>query len=63
MAEQQTIERVRLIIEYDIGYESEAGREEAIKAALAGSLDMRGSGPNGVYSAKRLGCSGVVGDD
>ena len=49
-----TLERVKLMTDYEIGYQSDRGRADAMKGALEGAIDLTGAGHGGAYSAKRL---------
>jgi hypothetical protein len=39
-----TLERVKLMIDYEIGYQSDRGRADAMKGALEGAIDLAGAG-------------------
>lgn len=48
-----TTERIRVIAEYEIEYETPEGRDDAIASALDGAIDSRGVGMYGCYRATR----------
>lgn len=50
-----TLERIKMTVDYEIGYSSADGRESAIAGAKDGAVTMRGAGANGLYTAQRLG--------
>ena len=59
-----TLERIRLFVDYEVGYGygSEAARIDAIRCAEEGAITLQGSGPNGTYTAQRLGPSALARD-
>jgi hypothetical protein len=50
-----TLERIKLTVDYELGYQSEKGRADALKGAEEGAIKLCGAGPGGSYSAERLG--------
>jgi len=46
-------ETIKVVFEYEIEYETDKGRIEALECAKEGHARMRGCSPNGLYAAVR----------